>query len=475
MAKLKALSPVAGRNGKLMFTKLGRCTSILGMFFVALPAFAQEAAETVTEAAEASVIDTGDTAWMLMSTTLVIMMTAPALALFYGGLVSQRNVLSTLMHSFFVLCLISVQWVLWGYSLSFGTQNIFGYVGGFDFLLLNGVGPEANGTIPHILFCMFQGTFAVITVALISGAFAERMNFAAFVVFSLLWSTFIYDPLHYWVWGGGWLYQLGALDFAGGTVVHISSGVSALVCAIVIGKRVGYPKSLQPPHNLPFTLIGASLLWVGWFGFNAGSALSANGTAAMAFATTNTAAAAAGLTWVLVEWMFQGKPTLLGAATGAVAGLVAITPGAGFVSISSSLIFGIGVSIICYFGVFLLKPKLGYDDSLDVFGIHGLGGTWGALATGLFAQESIGGVNGLFFGNPGQFMIQLYGVLAGWALAGIGTFIILKIVGVIIPLRVTHEDEIAGLDLTLHGEVGYNFLSPGMTRSLTDGGGHGNH
>ncbi len=424
-----------------------------------LPVLAQEAEAEINGA---------DTAWILVATALVVMMTAPALALFYGGLVSQRNVLSTLMHSFIALCLISVQWVLWGYSFSFGS-DIGGYIGGFEYICFEGVGTEANGTIPHVLFAVFQGTFAVITLALISGAVAERIGFGAYLLFALLWTTFVYDPLHYWVWGGGWIGEMGALDFAGGTVVHISSGVSALVAALMVGKRSGYPNQSQPPHNLPFTLIGASLLWVGWFGFNAGSALAADGTAAMAFATTNTAAAAAGLTWLFVEWLFQGKPTLLGAATGAVAGLVAITPGAGFVSVPWSLVFGIGAGVFCYFGVFILKPKFGYDDSLDVFGVHAIGGTWGAIATGLFAHEQFGGVNGLVYGNAGQLGIQIVGILAAIVLAAVGTAVILGILSLVTSLRVNIEDETAGLDLSLHGEVGYNFLSPGMTRSLNDG------
>jgi len=433
-------------------------TVMMVLALCAVPGFAQDA--------EAE-ISAGDTAWILVATALVVMMTAPALALFYGGLVSQRNVLSTLMHSFVVLCLISVQWVLWGYSFSFG-DDIGGYIGGLNYLCFEGVDASPNGTIPHVLFAMFQGTFAVITVALISGAIAERMNFGAYLLFALLWSTLVYDPLHYWVWGGGWIGARGALDFAGGTVVHISSGVSALVAAMVIGKRQGYPQQSQPPHNLPFTLIGASLLWVGWFGFNAGSALAADGSAAMAFATTNSAAAAAGLTWMLMEWLLQGKPTLLGIATGAVAGLVAITPGAGFVSVPWALVFGIGAGVFGYLGVFILKPMLGYDDSLDVFGVHGICGTWGALATGIFAQASIGGTDGLLYGNPGQLLIQLEGVLAAAALAAVGTFIILKAISVVTPLRVNGDDETAGLDLSLHGEVGYNFLSPGISRTYSD-------
>ena len=411
-------------------------------------------------------INSGDTAWLLISAALVMLMTVPGLALFYGGLVSQRNILSTLMHSFFLLCLISIQWMVIGYSLSFGSDH-FGVIGGLDYLGFRGVGPDAASAapVPHLIFAMYQAMFAVITVALITGAFAERINFSAFVVFSLLWATLIYDPLAHWVWGGGWLMKLGALDFAGGTVVHISSGVSALVAAVVIGRRAGYPKRALPPHNVSYTVIGAGLLWFGWFGFNAGSALGANGLAAVAFAVTHMAAAAGGLAWVFVEWVHRGKPTILGAATGAVAGLVAITPAAGYVTTLAALAIGIGAGIVCYAGVNTLKPRFGYDDTLDVFGVHGLGGTWGAIATGIFATKSVNpaGADGLLYGNPGQLLNQLIGAAAGWTVAAVGTFAILKLVSLVTPLRVTEEEEIAGLDLVLHGEVAYNFLEPGMS------------
>lgn len=430
---------------------------VFAVFILAAPSIAQE-----QPAAE---IDSGDTAWLLMSTALVLMMTAPGLALFYGGLVSHRNVLSTLMHSFFCMCLIGVQWVVIGYSLAFGA-DIGGVVGNLNHLFFFGVGPEASGSIPTLVFAMFQGAFAIITVALITGTFAERINFTAFFLFSLLWSTIVYDPLAHWVWGeGGWLLNLGALDFAGGTVVHISSGVSALVACIVIGKRAGYPKMGLPPHNLPFTVIGAALLWFGWFGFNAGSSLAADGIAAIAFATTNTAASTAGLTWAMLEWILRGKPTVLGAATGAVAGLVAITPGAGFVGVPSALAIGFGAAVICYSGLYKIKGKFGYDDSLDVFGVHGLGGTWGALATGLFCSTSVNpnGADGLFFGNPSQLLIQLIGIAAGYAIAIVGTLVCLGIVRSVTSLRVSREEEIAGLDYALHGEVAYNLLSQGMS------------
>jgi ammonium transporter, Amt family len=432
------------------------CLWLVAALACAAPVWAQE-----TEAT----IDSGDTAWLLISTALVLMMTAPGLALFYGGLVSHRNVLSTLMHSFFCMCLIGVQWILWGYTIAFG-ENIGGFMGNFNHLFLMGVGPEANGSIPAILFAMFQGAFAIITVALITGCFIERITFSAYFLFSLLWATIVYDPLCHWVWGdGGWLLELGALDFAGGTVVHISSGVSALVACLVIGKRLGYPRIGLPPHNVPYTVIGAALLWFGWFGFNAGSALSANGIAAIAFATTNASAAMGGLAWTMIEWIFRGKPTVLGAATGAVAGLVAITPGAGFVSIPSALAIGFGAAVLCYFALNVLKEKFGYDDSLDVFGVHGIGGTWGALATGIFCSTAVNpaGADGLLTGNPYQVVIQLIGIGAGYGIAIVGTLVCLGIVSMVTSLRVTPEEEIAGLDVSLHGEVAYNFLSPGMS------------
>ncbi len=427
------------------------------LLFMAAPVFAQEAGAE---------IDSGDTAWILVSTALVMLMTAPGLALFYGGLVSQRNALSTLMHSFFLLCLISVQWVLIGYTLSFGT-DVNGIVGNLEYLFFNNVGQEASGTVPHLAFAMFQGMFAVITVALISGTFAERMNFSAFVLFSLLWTTIVYDPLAHWVWGGGFLGDLGALDFAGGTVVHISSGISALVACLVIGKRTGYPKTVSPPHSLPLTLIGGSLLWFGWFGFNAGSALTSGGLASLAFVVTNTAAATAGLTWAFIEWAFRGKPTVLGAVTGAVGGLVAITPASGFVTVPASLVIGLGAGLFCYIGVNTLKPMFGYDDSLDVVGVHGVGGTWGALATGLFATTSVNpdGANGLLYGNAGQLGVQVISILATAAIAVVGTFVILKVIGIFTPLRVNKENEVIGLDLSLHGEVAYNVFSPGLGSS----------
>ncbi len=399
----------------------------------------------------ASAISAGDTAWILVSTAVVMLMT-PGLALFYGGMVRGKNILGTLMQSFFILCLISIQWVVWGYSLSFGADHS-GFIGGLTHLGLTGVGIEANGSIPHLLFMMFQGMFAIITVALMTGAFAERMKFSALIIFAVVWSTVVYDPVCHWVWGGGWLGALGALDFAGGTVVHISSGVSALVAALIIGKRKGHMREHMPPHNLPMTILGTALLWFGWFGFNAGSALAADGIAAMALVTTNTASAAGALVWVFVEWGHRGKPTVLGAASGAVAGLVAITPGAGFVGPMSSIIMGGVAGALCYFAVAIVKPKLGYDDTLDVFGIHGVGGIWGALATGLFASV---GAEGLFFGNPAQMGPQVIGVVATIVFAGVLSFVILKIIDLVIGLRVTAEEEVTGLDISQHGESGYS-------------------
>ncbi len=412
------------------------------LLFVSVPAFA----------GDGSAISAGDTAWILVSTALVMFMT-PGLALFYGGMVRQKNVLSTIMQSFFLLCMISVQWILWGYSLSFAPHMMGGLAGSLKYIGLAHVGMEAKGSIPHILFMMFQGMFAIITVALITGAVAGRMKFSAVIIFSIIWTTVVYDPLCHWVWGGGWLGAMGALDFAGGTVVHISSGTSALVAALVLGKRRGYPHDAAPPHNMTLTVIGAAILWFGWFGFNAGSALAADGIAAMAFVTTNTASAAAGLTWVFAEWVHNGKPTVLGVVSGAVAGLVSITPAAGFVGPVSAIIIGGVGGLICYFMVAVVKPALGYDDALDAFGIHGVGGTWGALATGLFASI---GAKGLFFGNPGQMKAQIISVVATMVLAAVATYIILKITGLLVGLRPSPEEEFMGLDQVLHGESGYN-------------------
>ncbi len=452
------------RINKHKFLLLMICISMLflGLVLSTKLSFAQEPLEFKPEeiSQAAAEIDTGDTAWMLTSTVLVLMMTIPGLFLFYAGLVRAKNALSTIMHSFIIAALISVQWVLWGYSLAFG-PDIGGFIGNLSWFGLNGVGPEPfpdySSTIPHLVFMAFQMTFAIITVALITGAFAERVKFTTFIFFVLLWSTFIYDPLAHWVWGGGWIGAMGALDFAGGTVVHISSGASALAAALMFGKRIGYGREAMPPHMLPFSVIGASLLWVGWFGFNAGSALAADGVAANAFVTTNTATAAAVLAWMFTEWIARGKPTVLGAATGAVAGLVAITPAAGFVSPMFAIVIGIGAGVFCYAAV-NLKGKIGYDDTLDVVGVHGIGGTWGSLATGLFASTAInaGGANGLFFGNPKQLFIQFIAVAATWVFAFFGTVIILAILKALLGLRVSAEREVQGLDIGEHGEVAYS-------------------
>ncbi|HXK27071.1 MAG TPA: ammonium transporter [Candidatus Binatia bacterium] len=405
-------------------------------------------------------IDKGDTAWMLTSSALVLMMTIPGLFLFYGGLVRRKNVLGTIMHSFIIVAVITIQWALWGYSLAFG-PDIGGIIGSLAWFGLNGVGAEPNAdyaaTIPHGAFMIYQMMFAIITPALITGAIAERVKFGSFLVFIILWATFIYDPLAHWVWGvKGWMREMGALDFAGGTVVHISSGASALIAAIMFGRRIGYGQEAMPPHNLPFSVIGAGLLWVGWFGFNAGSALAADGLATSAFVATHVATAAAALAWMAMDWIFRGKPTVLGAASGAVAGLVAITPGSGFVGPMSAIWIGIGGGVLCSIAC-SWKPRLGYDDSLDVVGVHGVGGTWGALATGLFASKAINaaGNDGLFFGNPGQLWIQFVTVVATWILAVVGTIILLAIVKSIMGLRVADDEERMGLDLSQHNERAY--------------------
>ncbi len=402
-------------------------------------------------------ISAGDTAWLLLSAALVMLMT-PALGFFYGGLVRRKNVLATIMHSFFILCLISVQWVLWGYTLAFGPDK-GGIIGGLDWLTLKGVGQEPGpyaATVPHQAFMVFQMMFAVITPALITGAFAERKRFKAFVIFTLLWATFVYDPIAHWVWGGGWLGQLGALDFAGGTVVHITSGVSALVAALVLGRRVGYGREALEPHDATMTVLGASLLWFGWFGFNAGSAITAGGLAANAFVVTNTAAAMAALTWMTVSWLHKGAPSVLGAAAGAVAGLVAITPASGYVDVSSSILIGLGAGVFCYTAIQLTK-RLRVDDALDVFGVHGVGGAWGAIATGIFATVAInsGAKDGLLAGNPGQLGIQAIAVGASILYSAVMTFVILKVIDVFVGLRVPESEEVLGLDASQHREAAY--------------------
>ena len=404
-------------------------------------------------------INSGDTAWVMISTALVIMMT-PALAFFYGGMVRKKNILSTLMLSVIILALISVQWVLFGYTLAFGPDK-GGLIGGLDWLGLVGVGqlPHAGyaATIPHLAFMAFQMAFAVITPALITGTFVERINFPSFLLYILLWSTFIYAPVAHWVWGiGGWLRNLGALDFAGGTVVHITAGISALAMALVIGKRKGYKKFPMEPSNIPLTVLGAFLLWFGWFGFNGGSALAANGIAVSAFVVTNTAAAAAALTWMIVSWIHK-RPSVLGVATGAVVGLVAITPASGFVSPLSALVIGSVAAIVSYYAI-IFRMKTNLDDSLDVFACHGMGGITGALATGLFAEKAINpaGANGLFFGNPGQFWIQLFTVAVVVVFSFTVAFILAKVVDALFSLRAREEEEEIGLDISHHGESAYS-------------------
>jgi len=402
-------------------------------------------------------MNTGDTAFMLIATALVMFMT-PGLALFYGGLVRSKNVLATIMQSFICLGLISITWVLFGYSLAFG-PDIGGFIGNFDWAFLKGIGLSPgpySDTIPDLLFVAFQMMFAIITPALITGAFAERMKFSAYLLFTLLWSTLVYLPVCHWVWGGGWIGAQGALDFAGGTVIHINSGAAALVAVLVIGRRKGYGKEPFHPHNLTMTILGASILWVGWFGFNAGSALAAGEISTLAFFTTQVAAGAAALSWVVAEWIVQGKPTTLGAASGAVAGLVAITPASGFVSPLSAILIGLVAGGLCYLFV-LLKGKFRYDDALDVVAVHGVGGLWGALATGLLASTAWnpGGADGLFYGNPKLFVVQAYGAFATIAYSMIVTFIILKVIDAIVGLRVDVNAEDQGLDLTEHSEVGY--------------------
>jgi ammonium transporter, Amt family len=406
-------------------------------------------------------VDSGDTAWVLISSALVMLMT-PGLALFYGGMVRRKNVLGTIMQSFIIVALVSVQWALWGYSLAFG-PDVHHFIGDLSWFGLCGVGqtpnPDYAATIPHQVFMVFQMMFAVITPALITGAVAERFKFKTFLVFTLLWCTVVYDPIAHWVWGmGGWIHNMGALDFAGGTVVHISSGIAALAAALIVGKRKGYLKVPMPPHNLTMTLLGAALLWFGWFGFNAGSAVASNGLAGTAFVVTHLATAAAALAWMLAEWIHRKKPTVLGAASGAVAGLVAITPASGFVTPMGALVIGAIGGLLCYTAV-SLKPKLGYDDSLDVVGVHGVGGTWGALATGLFATVAVnaGGGNGLFYGNPKQLGVQAIAVGATLVYSFVVTSILLKVLDMTMGLKVDAEEESLGLDYSQHGESGYIF------------------
>jgi Amt family ammonium transporter len=404
-------------------------------------------------------IDTGNTAWLLISTALVWLMT-PGLALFYGGMVRRKNLLATMMMSFAIIAMVSVLWVLYGYSLSFGPDKS-GIIGGLDWLGLKNVGQNPSSvyatTVPHLAFMAFQAMFAIITVALITGAVVERMKFSALLIFSALWLTLVYCPVAHWVWGsGGWLAKLGALDFAGGTVVHINAGVSALALAFLLGPRRGYRKEPMEPNNIPMVVLGAALLWFGWFGFNAGSALTAGGLASNAFVATNTAAAAAALTWMFLSW-FHRRPSLLGIATGAVVGLVAITPAAGFIQPWAGIPIGVIASVLSYYFMLFRAKKMGIDESLDVWACHGIGGTWGALATGIFASVAVNpaGANGLIFGNAMQLARQLLAVVVVWAFAFVGTWVLGKIVDVTIGLRVNATEETVGLDISQHGERAY--------------------
>lgn len=441
-------------------------TSFLALSSTSL--WAQTAAPTV---------DSGDTAWMIVATALVLLMSIPGLALFYGGLVRRKNVLNVFMQCFILVAVISIEWVICGYSLAFGSSTgaLAPYIGGFDWAFLNnikvtdlspyfishsqiGLDGKAIGTIPHVVFIMFQGMFAVITPALIIGAFAERINFKGFLVFSLLWAIFIYNPIAHWVWSGdGWLFKLGALDFAGGTVVHISAGIAAIVTAVMLGKRRDYKGHAIPPHNITYVVIGAALLWFGWFGFNAGSGLAADGLAANALMTTHLAAATAALTWALLEWFLDKRPTIVGISTGAVGGLVAITPAAGFVGVAGALVIGVAVSVICFIMVAKVKPKLGYDDSLDAFGVHGIGGILGAILTGVLASPLVqSAYSGSIYGNYHQLVVQLIAVGTTIVFSGVGTFILFKITDLLVGVRATDKHEAIGLDETQHGENAYN-------------------
>jgi len=439
-------------NTRLNKTLLGAAGILLAL---AVPALAQDAAA----AAAPPAIDHGDTAWMLTSTALVLLMTVPGLALFYGGMVRKKNVLATVMQSFAITCLVTIIWMVVGYSLAFRanpSESMNQYIGGLDRFFLFGMGVgEVSYTIPESVFMMFQMTFAIITPALIAGAFADRMKFSALMWFMGLWSIFVYSPIAHWVWGGGFLGTLGVLDFAGGTVVHINAGVAGLVCALVLGKRIGTGHDNMAPHNLVLSVIGASLLWVGWFGFNAGSELAADGRAGMAMTVTQIATAAAALAWMFAEWIARGKPSVLGIISGAVAGLVAITPASGWVDPTGGLVIGLVAGVVCFWAVVWLKPMMGYDDSLDAFGVHGVGGFVGAILTGVFAVAAVGGDghSGWIDGNFNQIWVQFEGTIATIVWSGVVSFIILKLIDVVIGLRVTKEVEVEGLDINLHGEI----------------------
>jgi Amt family ammonium transporter len=414
----------------------------------------------VSSAFAAEGLNSGDTAWIIVATALVMMMTPAGLALFYGGMSRYKNLLNTFAMTFVAYCLGSVIWVMWGYTLAFGTDKA-GIVGGLENLFLCGIGVDSlSGTIPTFVFALFQMTFACITVALVLGSIVDRMKFSSWIVFTILWLTFIYSPIAHWVWGGGWMANMGALDFAGGTVVHINAGVAGLILALMVGKRIGYGKEAMFPSSISLTALGAALLWFGWFGFNAGSELAADGVAASAFLVTNTSAATGALAWMFAEWIHNKKPTVLGIASGIVAGLVAITPAAGFVGLSASLVIGFVAGVLGFFSVAILKQKLGYDDSLDAFGVHGMCGIWGALATGVFANPAItDGARGLIYGNPKQIIIQAISILGTMAYTAVGTFVLVHITRLVTGgLRVDKEEEIVGLDSSIHGERAFEIL-----------------
>lgn len=408
------------------------------------------------------VMNSGDTAWMIVATSLVMIMTPAGLALFYGGMSRYKNLLNTLAMTFIAYCLASVIWMMWGYTIAFGS-TISGIIGGLDHFFLSGIGTKSvTGTIPTYVFVLFQMTFACITVALVLGSIVDRMKFSSWIVFTILWVTFIYSPMAHWVWGGGWMGSMGALDFAGGTVVHINAGVAGLVLSLVLGKRIGYGKEAMFPSSVVLTSIGAALLWFGWFGFNAGSELAADGVAGSAFLVTNTSASAAALSWMFAEWLIEKKPTVLGIVSGVVAGLVAITPAAGFVNLQASLIIGTVAGVIGFYSVSVLKHKIGYDDSLDAFGVHGICGMWGAVATGIFANPAITeGAKGLLYGNPKQIWIQIVSIFGTMLFSAVGTLIVIYVTHLVTGgLRVAKEDEMKGLDSSLHGERGFEITSP---------------
>lgn len=440
----------------------------LALFGILAPTLLFAQGSTTAATAATPYIDSGSTAWMIVATALVLLMTIPGLALFYGGLVRQKNVLNILMQCFILTAVITLEWVFFGYSLAFSSSSGFlaPFIGGFHWAFLNGIGindvspyyiSQETARIPHLLFVLFQNMFAVITPALIIGAYAERIKFKGFLIFSVLWAIFVYNPVAHWVWSSdGWLLKMGALDFAGGTVVHINAGIAALVMTLMVGERRNYNNHPTPPHNVPMVVIGAALLWFGWFGFNAGSGLAADGLAISAFLSTHVATATAALTWALLDWTINEKPTVIGICTGAVAGLVAITPAAGFVGVTGAVAIGVLVALVCYFMVSVIKHKYGYDDSLDAFGVHGIGGIIGALATGLFATPAIqSSYSGLFYGNPKQFLIQLVATVVTIVFSGTMTWIIFKVVDKWVGIRASLKEEIAGLDISQHNEMAY--------------------